>query len=152
MQEMWVQSLAWEDPQEKGMATHCSILAWRILWTEEPGGRHFMGSQKVGHDWAHTHTHTHTHTHHMVCGRWMQSRTGKHVFMNAAMVCLLWFSTAWKEIHFQNVCSSNSLGRSHSMHLLQEKQKCFLQELLMKLRMQRILCFRQDSPGTALMP
>ena len=38
MQEPWVQSLGWEDPLEKGMATHSNILAWRILWTEEPGG------------------------------------------------------------------------------------------------------------------
>ena len=37
MQETWVQSLGWEDPLEKGMATHSSILAWRIPWTEEPG-------------------------------------------------------------------------------------------------------------------
>ena len=45
-----VQSLGWEDPLEKGMATHSSILAWRILWTEEPGGLQSMGSQRVGHD------------------------------------------------------------------------------------------------------
>ena len=38
MQEMQVRSLGWEDPLEKGMAAHSSILAWRILWTEEPGG------------------------------------------------------------------------------------------------------------------
>ena len=38
MQETWVQSLGWEDPLEKEMMTHSSILAWRILWTEEPGG------------------------------------------------------------------------------------------------------------------
>jgi len=38
MQEMWVSSLGWEDPLEKEMATHSSILAWRITWTEEPGG------------------------------------------------------------------------------------------------------------------
>ena len=37
MQEMWVQSLSWEDPVEKEMATHCSIRAWRIPWTQEPG-------------------------------------------------------------------------------------------------------------------
>ena len=48
MQEMLVQSLHWEDPQEKEMATHCSILAWRILWTEEPGRIQSMGSQRVG--------------------------------------------------------------------------------------------------------
>ena len=37
MQETWVQSLGWEDPLEEGMATHCSVLAWRIPWAEEPG-------------------------------------------------------------------------------------------------------------------
>ena len=40
MQETWVRCLGWEDPLEKGMATHSSILAWRIPWTEEPGGLH----------------------------------------------------------------------------------------------------------------
>ena len=50
MQEMWVQSLGQEDPLEKEMATHSSILAWRIPWTEEPGGLLFMGSQRVGHN------------------------------------------------------------------------------------------------------
>ena len=45
MQETWVQSLVWEDPLEKGMATHSSILAWRIPWTEEPGGLQSLGSQ-----------------------------------------------------------------------------------------------------------
>ena len=48
MQEMWVQSLGWEDPQEKEMATHSSILAWRIPWTEEPGGLQSMVPQRVG--------------------------------------------------------------------------------------------------------
>ena len=46
----WVRSLGQEDPLEKGMATHSSILAWRIPWTEEPGGLQSMGSQKVGQD------------------------------------------------------------------------------------------------------
>ena len=50
MQETWVQSLGQEDPMEKEMATHSSILAWRIPWTEKPGGLQFMGSQRVGHD------------------------------------------------------------------------------------------------------
>ena len=50
IQETWVQPLGQEDPLEKGMATHCSILAWRILCTEEPGGLQSMGSQRVGHD------------------------------------------------------------------------------------------------------
>ena len=46
----WVQSLGWEDPLVKGMATHSRIFAWRIPWTEEPGGLQSMGSQRVGHD------------------------------------------------------------------------------------------------------
>ena len=50
VQETWVQSLGWEDPLEKEMATHSSILAWRIPWTEEPGGLQSMGSQRVGHN------------------------------------------------------------------------------------------------------
>ena len=49
MQKTWVQSLGQEDPLEKGMATHSSILAWRILWTQEPGGLQSMGLQKIGH-------------------------------------------------------------------------------------------------------
>ena len=52
MQETQVQSLGWEDALEECMATHCSILAWRIPWTEEPGGLQSMGSQRVGHDCA----------------------------------------------------------------------------------------------------
>ena len=50
MQEMQIQSLGREDPLEKEMATHSSILAWEIPWTEEPGGLQSMGSQRVGHD------------------------------------------------------------------------------------------------------
>ena len=47
MQETWVRSLGWEDPLEKGMAAHPSILAWRIPWAEEPGGLQSLGSQRV---------------------------------------------------------------------------------------------------------
>ena len=50
MQATWVLSLGQEDPLEKQMATHSSILVWRILWTEEPGGLQSMGSQTVRHD------------------------------------------------------------------------------------------------------
>ena len=50
MHEPLVQSLSWEDPLEKGMATHSSILAWRISWTEEPGRPQSMDSQRVEHD------------------------------------------------------------------------------------------------------
>ena len=59
MQETWVQSLGWEDPLEKEMATHSSTLAWEIPWREEPGGLQSMGSHRVGHDWGTACTHTH---------------------------------------------------------------------------------------------
>ena len=49
MQETWVPSLHWEDPLEKGMVTHSSLLAWRIPWSEEPGALLFMGSPRVRH-------------------------------------------------------------------------------------------------------
>ena len=50
VEESGVRFLGWEDPLEKGMATHSSILAWRILWTEEPGRLQSMGLQRVRHD------------------------------------------------------------------------------------------------------
>ena len=50
MQETWVQSLGREDPLERAMATHSSTIAWRIPWTEEPGGLQSMGSQRVRQD------------------------------------------------------------------------------------------------------
>ena len=50
MQETWVQSLGQEDSPEEEMAAHYNVLAWRIPWTDEPGGLQSMGSQKVGHD------------------------------------------------------------------------------------------------------
>ena len=50
MQETWVQSLGQKDPLEEEMATHSRILAWRITWTEEPGGLLSIGSQRVGHN------------------------------------------------------------------------------------------------------
>ena len=54
-QETWVLSVGQEDPLEEEMATHPRILAWRILWTEEPGGLQSMGSQRVGHTLATEH-------------------------------------------------------------------------------------------------
>ena len=52
VQEPWVPSLVWEDALEKEMATHSNILAWKISWTEEPGGLQSTGSQRVGQDWT----------------------------------------------------------------------------------------------------
>ena len=56
-QETHVLSLGWEDPLEKGTATHSSILAWRIPWREEPGGLQSIGSKRVGHELVTKHTH-----------------------------------------------------------------------------------------------
>ena len=50
MRETWFRTLGWEDPLEKEMETHSSILAWRIPWTEEPRGLQSTGLQRVGHD------------------------------------------------------------------------------------------------------
>ena len=58
VQEIQVQSLGWEDPLEKGMATHSSILAWRIPWKENPGGPQSVGSQRVRHDFSSLAWHT----------------------------------------------------------------------------------------------
>ena len=60
MWKTWVQSLGWEDPLEEGLATHSSILAWRIPWTEGPGGLQSVQSQNVRHDWVTKHSTAHT--------------------------------------------------------------------------------------------
>ena len=62
VQEIWVWSLGWKDPLEKGMGTHSSILSWRVPWTEEPGELRPVGSQRIGHNWA-----TNTHNAFIVC-------------------------------------------------------------------------------------
>ena len=52
IQEIWVWSLGWDNPLKKGMATHSSILAWRIPWTEKPDGLQSMGLKRTGHNWV----------------------------------------------------------------------------------------------------
>ena len=77
--ETQVQSLGWEDPLEKGIETHSSILAWRIPWTEEPGGLQSMGLQRVGHDWV-----TNTFTSHIVqylALRWKPHLTQRYPYL-----------------------------------------------------------------------
>ena len=66
MKEAGVQCLGQEDPSEKEMATHSSILAWEVPWTEEPGGLQSTGSHAVGHDWAGMHTHADSSAHRFV--------------------------------------------------------------------------------------
>ena len=78
VQETQIRSLGQEDPLEKEIATHSSILAWEIPWTEKPGRVQSMGSQRVGHDWA-TNIHT-SHRHYIKKWRWLC--TTKTLFTN----------------------------------------------------------------------
>ena len=67
VQETRVLSLSWEDPREKEMATHSSILTWKTPWTEEPGDLQSIEWQRVGHDRATSLSYTHTHVYKYVC-------------------------------------------------------------------------------------
>ena len=132
MQETQVQSLGWEDPLEKGMATHSRFLAWRIPWTEEPGGLQSIGSQRVRHDWA-TNTHTHTSlselylaclvagacTQHSGCVSWAKSPhpglyTHSALLAEASKSVLV--AAKWRSYHtmtFQAITSSHCFSKLH---------------------------------------
>ena len=81
---MQVQTIGQTDPLEEGMATHTSMHARRISWTEEPGGLQSIGSQRIGQDWSYwartyvnTYTHTHTHTRYTACA-YVHTHTHTH--------------------------------------------------------------------------
>ena len=74
---MWVRSLGWEDPLEEGLATHSSILVWRITWTEEPGRLQSKGLQRVGHHWNDL---AQTHTREILRLIWMEKRSSLSKF------------------------------------------------------------------------
>ena len=77
MWETWAQSLGWDDPLEKGMATHSSILAWRILWTEAPGGLRSMELQRNWSSWAQRLEQCLAHSHHSInIWGWIIPRNG----------------------------------------------------------------------------
>ena len=84
MWETWVQSLGWEDPVEKGTATHSNILAWKIPWIEEPGRLQSMGLQRVGHDWA------------------SKIRTQRKFFLQRSVFWLCFFPLDYKIIEIAN--------------------------------------------------
>ena len=85
MQETQVRSLCQADPLAKGMATHCSILAWEIPWTEEPGGLWPPGSQRIRHDWARPqYTHTHIYIHMCIC----TLNVIKHCNLTWRLICM----------------------------------------------------------------
>ena len=90
MQEIRIRSLGWEDPLEKGMAAHSSILAWRILWTEEPGGLQPMGLQRVRYEWM---TNTFTSLH------WsFPLRTQSNIILLIILTCCTLFLGAYENI------------------------------------------------------
>ena len=91
MQETWVWSLGWEDHLGEEMATYSGILAWRIPWTEEPGGLQSTGSQRMWHNWA-TNTHTHTHTHTSFTWRFFFF-CFFHLFLCTEFLCALYNNT-----------------------------------------------------------
>ena len=91
VQETWVQSLGWQDPLEKGMITHSGILAWRIPWTEKPGGLQSMWLQRLRHDWV-TNTFTFLYT------------LGLHLGWE---VMFIWVGMSWKAVT-QNIHSAPS--------------------------------------------
>ena len=86
MQETWVWALGWEALLEEEMAMHSSIIAWIILWTEEPGRLQSMGWQSFRNDWVTARAHTHTHTH-MVCA----------FFFSQYEICLCTSLDQWEE-------------------------------------------------------
>ena len=90
VQETWARSLGWrKDPLEKGMATHSSIHAWEIPWTEEPGGLQSLGSQRVGHKWA-----TNTFTSHMditIHKNWLNCAKGDRMFVSLSLSLSFFF-------------------------------------------------------------
>ena len=96
MQETWARSLGREDPLEKEMATHSSILAWRIPSTEEPGGLQSTGSQRVGQNWATSLAHF------MKCERPIKNCSP----MIKLLFLILLFISGFKQIHCDGPCSN----------------------------------------------
>ena len=110
MQETQVQSLSWEDPLEKGIATHSSILAGRIAWTEEPGKLPSIGLQRVGHNWA-TNTHKDTVVNKTKsvwaeeCFCMLQSWHGLEIKEETKFTWIVWL-IRWSQLHRPSLLSS----------------------------------------------
>ena len=93
MQETWVWSLGWEDPLEEDMATHSSILAWRIPRTEEPGWLLSMWSQRIGHDWATKHRTAQTYS------KNLKPRWALHLKVGTWLACISHFTATYHIPH-----------------------------------------------------
>ena len=113
MQQTQIWSLDWEDPLEKEMTTHSSILAWRIPWTEEPGRLQSMGSQSQ-HDWA-TNTHTHTHTHILTIHSYLSSVQFSCSVMSDSLQLHSWIAAGQASLSTTN---SQSLLKLMSIELV----------------------------------
>ena len=108
---MRVRSLSAEGPLEEGMATHSSILAWRIPWTEEPGGLESMGSQRVRHDWSN-----------LACRGELRAEEGRHgsvlytvfIFLSPLMVPFVFLSCLRRELSSFLSCSIVTKSKSKS--------------------------------------
>ena len=117
MHKMQVRSLCWEDPLGKGMTTHSDSLAWRIPWTEEPGGLQSMGLQRVRHDWSNL------------------ARTCTHEKRGCSIVRLL-----WKQQHQEHVCSQARVSFIPTLSTMPRTQYIFHYSFLnLELRIVRWL-------------
>ena len=96
MQETQVWSLSWEDPLQEGMAIHSSILAWRIPWTEVPGGLQSVGSQRVRHDWSNW----------APCTLGSRVRSGSYILLYAFFVFLNFLQWTCRRLVCPEICTS----------------------------------------------
>ena len=111
MQEMRVQYLGWEDPLEEGMATHSSVLARRIPWTEGPGGLQSMGLQRVRHQWAPTQPFPNVKLHYWIFNLFWTLNLPTHsegLFKIAVMAIIFLTFETWT--HTKNHSEENSSG------------------------------------------
>ena len=125
MQDTWGPSLGWEDPLEKGMATHPNILAWRIPWTEETGRIQSTASQRAGHDWATftIHTHSFYKGRDTLWGEWLETKPRKLFYAlqgsqedNRAVHLTLWQVPGTLTPRLQgSVCRAGGLARRKLM-------------------------------------
>ena len=127
MQETQFPSLGWKDPLEKGMATISSIFAWRLPWTEEPGGLQSMGWQGVGHDWA-TNTLTFLSPHNSIQMHWQMLLKYRKIFYWNGKLHLL------SEPREQR----NKQGGGNTMAMVREGERGWSQPKL--LRIPGLLC------------
>ena len=131
--QMQVGSLGGEDPFQEEMATYSSVLAWRIPWTEEPGGLQSMGSQRVRDVWTHTKTHTHTHT-----PLWAHTKTHTHththtyththpspIMKHATMLCCLVISWGHKESDMYEHIQRHTHTHTHTHTPLSHHEACY---------------------------